>query len=1215
MIQNSGNQVKFRVHSNGGQNPVNMQYEKTWNAPTYTNSYDCNAPNDLIKIPQEYISGDFNGDGLTDVIAVGRPYTSSSCVKIVPQPGRPCGIQEPQERNDTIYPLQSTIDTLQGQPTQTENVVQFPDCCDCETRTNNYSQVNFINLDRRLATGFAKQVGTLYSYLKSTDKLLTADVNGDGRTDVLHVTDGKIYAYTMNSSNNFALMWTTPDTRIKKEYSPMLGDYNGDGKTDLMYPTAKNSGLFALFLSTGKGFIKTELTYPFQYKEGTASSTVYTYNLIPIDVNGDGRTDILDYRTTTYNSSTGGTQSVIAYSNAVPAGTGAIPAFSLLASSTRTGNLKHFPVPIFLSADKPNNNLVFGSISDKYVTTFKFNKDNREEVLLRSTTNNGVTQSVTYRDLDPDSQGLDYISVYEKGAFETYPYIDIAIAPGTKVAVGLQRSGTGITTLKQGFSYYGAVTHMEGLGFMGFKGVARSNWYTEPGDRFFNVSMHSPQLRGAVISDYMARGGFNFISVPTDYIHKTAYVYSSSLGANKVFNIKNTSSTANNSLNNTTMTTAYVHDTYNNPTKVTTNYNSQGSTVVDITYGNSTGTTYFIGRPVTKKETGTIAGNVFNTEEQYVYSGYLLSQKKTKGNGTEFNTETYSYDAFGNIIKKVTTPYGMPGRQVSFIFDTSGRFLTKATDVEGLATNYVYNTGTGTLASDTNPFGLITKYFYDGWNRPVKVTDYLSKNLVTSYVEGTSNQYTVTSTGDDGSGSINVYDKLKRLTLTKQKDVLGQWVSKSYVYDKFDRVTSESEPYMGTSPSQWNTTEYDIYGRTIRGTAFTGKMSTITYNGLTATVNDGTKTVSTTKNAMDNVTRVQDPGGTINYTYFGDGAMKTTVYDGTTVTIAQDGWGRKTSMTDPSAGNYSYTYNGFGEMLTEKTPKGTTTYTYAAATGKLSQKKVVGDNTNMSISYTYDAISKLMKSTAMTSSDGNNTSYAYTYDSSKRLTKTVEGNPYATFTKNVLYDSFGRVDTEESIALYKANNKSSTKKIKNTYQNGGLLKIADFTTNGILWTLQGINARGQVTQSTVGNNLKKTNIYTSYGFLTEIKTEKSGTAPLQIMKLSFNFEPKRGNLLSRTNSLFGWTENFTYDNQDRLLAYNDNNGNKSQSYDLKGRIANNPAVGTFAYSGSSYRQSAATLNTAGTNFYNTRQSQQISYNAFKSPVEINQNGKDRASFQ
>ena len=370
------------------------------------------------------------------------------------------------------------------------------------------------------------------------------------------------------------------------------------------------------------------------------------------------------------------------------------------------------------------------------------------------------------------------MAVYQSGSNETVPYIDITIARGTKLAVGIQRTGSGITTLKQAFSYYGAVTNMDGLGFMGFKGVARSNWYTGPGDRFFNVSMHSPQLRGAVTSDYMAPGYFSFTSVPSNYISKTAYVYSSSLGANKVFNIKNTSSTAQNSLDGTTLTTSYVYDAYNNPTKVTTNYNNQGSKVVDVTYGSSLGSVYYIGRPLTRKETSTIAGNSFSTEEQYVYSGYLLSQKKNKGNGTEFNTETYTYDAFGNITKKVTTPYGMAGRQVSFTFDSSGRFLTRATDVEGLATNYAYNIVTGTLASETNPYGLITKYLYDAWNRPIKVTDYLTKNLTTSYVEGTGNEYTVTSTGDDGSGSINVYDKLKRLTLTKQKDVLGQWVSK-----------------------------------------------------------------------------------------------------------------------------------------------------------------------------------------------------------------------------------------------------------------------------------------------------------------------------------------------------------------------------------------------------------------------------------------------------
>src|SRR5690606_31454841 len=74
----SNNQVKFKVYSNGSANPIYQQYTKTWNAPTYTYQ---NSPTNTYqkKIEKKYVSGDFNGDGLTDVIAIGKPFSPRYC--------------------------------------------------------------------------------------------------------------------------------------------------------------------------------------------------------------------------------------------------------------------------------------------------------------------------------------------------------------------------------------------------------------------------------------------------------------------------------------------------------------------------------------------------------------------------------------------------------------------------------------------------------------------------------------------------------------------------------------------------------------------------------------------------------------------------------------------------------------------------------------------------------------------------------------------------------------------------------------------------------------------------------------------------------------------------------------------------------------------------------------------------------------------------------
>ncbi|MCF6348071.1 MAG: FG-GAP-like repeat-containing protein [Flavobacteriaceae bacterium] len=1217
IIQNtSNNGVKFKVYGkappSAGGAPIAYQYEKIWSVPTYSSTYSCTVTPSVNRVPQKYLSGDFNGDGLSDIIAVSKPYSYTECGNV------PC-----DDDGGGGWPL------LKGQATNTKDSItttkstlrSFDGCCECNTTTVNISRVNFINLDRRITSGFTSSAGYLPQGLKSTDKLLTADVNGDGKTDILHITKGKISVYTLNSSNSLQLLWQTTDTRIKLDYPLLLGDYNGDGRIDFMTPINNNSNFFISFLSTGTRFLNTgSKAYPFTYKQNDwngSSATLYGYNLIPIDINGDGRTDIIDYRTKTYNNSTNGSQTVYIYNNEGMSinSSSALLAPSLVSggSTTKTGNLKHFPIPIFLTSDKPNKSLDFASISNNWITSFTFSQDHREDVLLRSIENNGITQSINYNNLDPNEYSSD-MPVYQFAYSESYPNVDLKIAPGTKVVSSLQRIYSSTPTLKQIYSYYGAVYNMEGLGFLGFQGIAKSNWHTDNSDRIFNVSKYNPQLRGAITDEYVQPYNFSFTSIPSDYISKTSYTNASSLAANKVFKLWNTSSVTQNSLNGTVINKSFLYDTYNNPTRITTNFSGYGSSVIDITYANSTGSTYYIGRPTSEKETTTIGSNAFSTERQFSYSGYLLTQKKTKGNGTQFDTESYTYDVFGNITKKITTPYNTPAREVRLEYDTSGRYLTKSYDLEGLATTYLYNTNIGTLTKETNPFGQDTQYFYDAWNRLTKVTDYLGKNVTSSYVES-GNTYTVTVSADDGSGKITIYDPLKRVTTVKEKDVLGQWISKSYQYDKFDRVAAESEPYTGSGASQWNTTEYDFYGRPKTISSYTGKVSNISYSNLSVTIDDGTKTVTTTKNAMGNIIRVTDPGGTINYTYYGNGTMKTANYDGVVISTEQDGWGRKTKTTDPSAGVYTYEYNGFGEITKETTPKGATDYTYTSI-GKLQQKKVVGDLTNMTLQYAYNTTNKMISSISLTNSDGNNSTYDYRYDNNQRLNYISESNPYAQFTKRYRYDTFGRIDTEESTARLLANGRSSIKSIKNTYQNGSLKTISDTGTQEVLWNVDALNARGQATSITMGNNLRKKHVYNPLGFLTESTSEKDINAePTQLMKLTFDFDTQRGNLNSRTNSLFSWTENFTYDNIDRLVSFNDNNGNNNHSYDTKGRITVNNTIGTYNYSGNSYQLAGIDLNNSGRNHYDQDTRQDISYNAFKSPVEIHEADKDKVSFQ
>ena len=92
------------------------------------------------------------------------------------------------------------------------------------------------------------------------------------------------------------------------------------------------------------------------------------------------------------------------------------------------------------------------------------------------------------------------------------------------------------------------------------------------------------------------------------------------------------------------------------------------------------------------------------------------------------------------------------------------------------------------------------------------------------------------------------------------------------------------------------------------------------------------------------------------------------------------------------------------------------------------------------------------------------------------------------------------------------------------------------------------------------------------------------------MTLNNTFEPKRGNLTSRYNSLFNWTENFQYDALDRLTHYTNAFGQQVQQiYETKGRIKKNN-LGKYNYTNSTkkYQNTSIDLNPDSKAYYVNR---------------------------
>ncbi|MEL7271618.1 MAG: FG-GAP-like repeat-containing protein, partial [Bacteroidota bacterium] len=959
VVQDEGNtQIKFSIIGQGGPQ-VNggpeTKYSKIWDGPTYQMASDCSSQT-LFRVPLKYVSGDFNGDGLSDVIAIERNYSSTECS------------EQPLFGGETC----SNIVVRDGN--------QY--CCYCSSNIYNSSNVHLIELDRRKTTNFVTNLGQLGRQLALSDVLIPLDVNGDGKTDILQFQDGEVFVYSIGDNGTLKFLWSTPDTAIDLEFPIMPGDYNGDGKTDFMMATANNSNNFVMFLSTGVGFEKKDYsTQNFEYRHDyTDNGTNYGYNLIPADMNGDGKTDIIEYKTTTYTNSTNGSQYIRIHQNAVKAISSNYPQFFASDPKQSTGNLETFPIPIFLSSNQENGGLQFASISDKWVTGYKSLKDHREDVTLKRITNNGLTTDIKYDVANLDYQNTtdpDYFKSYSTPGDELFPFVNIKAASSFKVVRELQQTGSGLTRTRR-FYYEGAVSHANGLGFQGFEVVKQSNWYGDGVPALWTITKHDPLLRGFMTEKIISE---EYLTNPSSFMSKVNYFYDYQLvanpgsptapqyqstyildytipgvltrtaeesitlspgfyanGANGLFlaeilppeeqpgdfgyagavDIRLNRIEKTDGLTGVFSSETYSYDTYNNPLVTTTTF-SEGSRVLTYTYANNAGATnntYHIGKPTKMTERLTLNGNSFTTEEQYGYNNNLMTQIKRKGDGTDWVIQDLTYDTYGNIITKTQSSNGLTTRVENFEYSNAynNRFLTKSTDIEGLETTFSYNAFTGLLIRKTGPFGLATSYQHDAWYRIAKETDYLNNDTDHTYTQITGGELQHDIDYSDGSREMTYYNAFGWVTRSGALSLNNEWSYVDYEHDVSGRVKRESQPHNG-SPSQWNTMAYDAYGRPISEQLFTGRNITMTYSGLSSTVNDGVKSVTTTLDALGNTIKVQDPGGTIDYTYHASGQLKTADYGGHVVSVGVDGWGRKTSLNDPSAGNYTYSYNNYGELL------------------------------------------------------------------------------------------------------------------------------------------------------------------------------------------------------------------------------------------------------------------------------------------------------------
>ncbi len=1201
------NGLMFKIYNFNGTS-VSQSYTKTVNLGVPTLSGASHASDNLLE-------GDFNGDGISEVLIM-----SQAAIEEV-APDDPCHFYGTCELGNMFrrwYMLD--LNPNSGTTTGSSGLVRF----------------GFATID----TGIGR-------------KDIVADFNGDGKSDILSINIlstnyGEYKIYSFNQSDSAP--WITPVIigsgfldKFSETKQLLLGDYNGDGKMDVMLPDTEGGNGHTLWhiyysnpqLNNGSFFVKeSHNIVEYWPNTGTHFSTqTHFNNYYALDTNGDGKSDLVrvwrKHYKPNWTINDHDTQwKVYSYVNNIGNTLISGNKFTLdyQSSTDHDSDSPDIVVPVASSYNRSGVNSDLVIVHNHYDKAYfiNFTKDVAKDIRVSSINsgyNGGIVDNIFYSPMQPTSNtpnNLGSLSdFYSSLNSASYPFVEIKMLPNNYLVSSISNTVGGITR-QQEFKYNGLVVNLHGLGFIGFNKTVRSNWYelNYTGKKLWHASENRFNLRGVTERTYISfsQGNqtFSFLSsnlapIPNAVNSNTSVFTATTI--NNIYKLQLDKQTIKDFLTNVSTETSYIYDSggYLLPTVVTTkNYITNpsspiGTTTVTTTFTNNptgTGADYYIGRPTEINTVTTAYGNTFSSQDKLTYTNNKLTKTEKRGNTTDnkYLVEDIEYYPTGNIKKTTLYTTGYTGAKVitprvtEYTYDATQRFIKTSKNIEGLiSTNISYHPLYGEVTQSQNPFGLTTTTLIDNWGKVYRITDYLGKNTNITYSKVRSNSRILT-TGDDGSSTVNISDILGRTIKTGVLNIDDDWSYKTIEYDVFGRKHKESEPHENIdSPSQWTTYSYDDYSRQTSIVNHTGLTTTILYSGLTITGTDGVKTTSSTKNANGHLVSSSDNGGTITYQYYANGNLKSSNYSGTIILAEYDEWGRKSLLNDPSAGIYTYSYNPLGEMLVETTPNGITTSVYDNV-GKLLIKQTEGLNTQDYIAYSYDSVSKLITKIEKEDSSGHTTINEYFYDSQKRLTKIIESvfDEVAVYEKRYIYDDFGRVYKEYNSASL--NNMSSSKWTRNTYNKGYLWQIFDDATNQLLWQNNTVNERGQLTGAIYGNGIAVSNTYDNYGYPTQFKHDITSPSSSNIMTLNTLFEPQRGNLTHRNNNLFNWSENFTYDNLDRLTDFNNAQGIQvNQQYEMDGRIATN-TLGTYNYSNSNkkYQNSSIDMSNESKAYYENR---------------------------
>lgn len=1079
----------------------------------YTRSYVFNTVftdhvNHKTYKPRFYYTGDFDGDGKEEIFAVSahKPFGPDDSVS-------KCYVFDLE--NDSILFEQSVFNL---------NIQFYGDeQPDAEAAANN------------------------------SDKVFAYDFNGDGKTDICHISSEKTTVYSFEIiSDRWRINKLAETSTLQRStaYDRLIlpGDYNGDGLVDLLLsPRRGNQSdkTWVIYFSTGIGTFK-KTTF-----EGPVYSTDDNVVFQTQDVNCDGLSDLI------YNDK----NNIIVYF---------IDKACSRIQNKATGWINgDIIVPVDINSKNKFTNLA--SINNGVLKKLSYIVNaNTESLLTGMVSSLGLVEKNNYKYMSDGNE----TGFYTKGNNAVFPFVNICepcpLLESTELFANSQRLDF------NHYTYQNAVAHRQGLGFCGF-------------ERY--TSFNNRELSHTIVSD-----PFNYAVLKSEITPESEFTfnYNVNVRANKTVQITLSNKTEKDLLHGFSSHSIFSYDQYGYPIKQTISYSDGYLVTKEYEYSTNEKVAdgYYLGGLMMNK-TITQFGDSTYTEMSRIVSGSPQFPKLSINyiNGNIIKLTSNTYDNFGNILKEDVKEYSSGWLLTSYTYDSYGRVRTM-TDPLGLTETYTYNSN-GNLESITDIRGLKTLYEYDALGRQRKITNPDKTYKITSYLWANEPAGAVVKIINFQNGLYSYYSSIDALGRVVQEGEIRfdrTEIKKDTQYDSFGNIAKVSLPYKECEPSLWNEYKYDIYDRLISITEPSGHVTSHSYNKNKKCSTSNNIAVTKEYDSQGNVVRISDSSGSITYNLHPDGKPSSIIaFDNIKTIFKYDQFRRLISRDDPSHGLTSYEYDNAGNISKE---------TYA--TGKSISKeydafhRIVKTITpEFTTSYEYNSYNELVSTTS-----SNGTSKVLTYDSIGRVSTEKE----TVLDKRFLTKSYTYAAGNISSIRYTTSSGLDVLE-EHEYKFGHLVKKS---INGkVFYTLNKENEFGNPIEVSTTGGLTREYGYNEYGIPTfrKIRLENSD----DLWHCEYDFEPETMNLRSRKDVLTGYTETFGYDNLNRLTSCNE----ETITYSPNGNITAKSDIGSFSYGISSKPYAISSANISGNISYSTPQT--ITYTSFSRPDSIKE-GNHKAAF-